>query len=307
MKSEHVSNNFYKNLGVKGLAKQVSPERNRDIEFIQKFCKKSDKILDLACGYGRVTLPMAKAGFDITGIDLAPNLIKQARLQAKKQKLTIDFDVGSMINLPYPEKSFDKVICLWSSFNHLLTQKDQINTLNEISRILKPKGIAFIEMLNGKSEKMNHQYGATNHCVGEANWHLQFTPAYRKDIFRNALVRELTLGYLFEGAKKIGVKITALEFGPDHVHLFLEGTRKVSVIHAVQTLKGFSSRQMRQAHKYLFKEKIWGNKFWTNGYFYQTVGTITSETVKKYIEEGQTKHWVKPLPKEQRTLLTYTQ
>src|SRR3989344_1113380 len=107
MKSEHVSNNFYKNLGVKGLAKQVSPERNRDIEFIQKFCKKSDKILDLACGYGRVTLPMAKAGFDITGIDLAPNLIKQARLQAKKQKLTIDFDVGSMINLPYPEKSFD--------------------------------------------------------------------------------------------------------------------------------------------------------------------------------------------------------
>ena len=154
---------------------------------------------------------------------------------------------------------------------------------------------------------MNQTYEASGHCVGEANWHLQFTPGYRRDIFRDQLVRELTLAYLFEGAKKLGVTIGAIEFGPDHVHLFLQGTRKVSVTHAVQTLKGFSSRQMRKSHNYLFQHKLWGDKFWSEGYFYQTVGTITAETVKRYIEQGQTKHWTKTAnqDKQQRTLLNY--
>jgi len=155
---------------------------------------------------------------------------------------------------------------------------------------------------------MNQTYQATGHCIGESNWHLQFTPAYRRDIFRDQIVRELTLAYLFEGAKKLGVTISAIEFGPDHVHLFLQGTRKVSVTDAVQTLKGFSSRMIRKGHIYLFQDKLWGDKFWTSGYFYQTVGVITSETVKKYITQGQAKHWTRPTneDKQQKTLLNYT-
>ena len=151
-------------------------------------------------------------------------------------------------------------------------------------------------------------YEPNAHCVGEANWHLQFTPAYRAEIFRDALVRELTLAYLFEAAKRIGVKISALEFGPDHVHLFLEETRKISVSDAVRRLKGFSSRKMRKSHKLLFNQELWGRKFWSAGYFYQTVGVITADAVKKYITEGQKKHWNEPNKKDdnQQTLLTYT-
>lgn len=155
---------------------------------------------------------------------------------------------------------------------------------------------------------MEKIYASRAHCVGEANWHLQFTPAYRQDIFVNKLVRELTLNFLFEGAKKLGVIISALEFGPDHVHLFLEQTRKVSVSYAVQILKGFSSLQMRKSFKSLFEDKLWGEKFWSAGYFYQTVGVITSETVKKYISQGQKKHWInsEETNKQQKTLFTYT-
>lgn len=155
---------------------------------------------------------------------------------------------------------------------------------------------------------MENIYESNAHCVGEANWHLQFTPAYRQDIFADRLVRELTLAYLFEGAKKLDVTISALEFGPDHVHLFLEGTRKVSVSYAVQILKGFSSLQMRKSFKPLFEDKLWGKKFWSAGYFYQTVGVITSETVKKYITQGQKKHWVnsEETNKQQKTLFNYT-
>ncbi|MEK6963628.1 MAG: transposase [Nanoarchaeota archaeon] len=61
---------------------------------------------------------------------------------------------------------------------------------------------------------------------------------------------------------------------------------------------------MRKHHKNLFKDQLWGDKFWSSGYFYRTVGAVNSETVKRYIEEGQKKHW-KNNAKEQTTLLSY--
>ena len=150
-------------------------------------------------------------------------------------------------------------------------------------------------------------YLASAHCVGEANWHIQLTPAYRRQIFRNSLTRELTLAYLVEAAQSLGMKVTALEFGPDHVHIFLEETRKVSIIAAVQKLKGYSSYMMRKGHRWLFQDMLWGNKFWSGGYFYQTVGVITSSSVKEYITKSQTKHWVeREISDIQKTLINYS-
>jgi len=114
--------------------------------------KIEDSILDLACGYGRITFLLAEKGYNIVGIDLSKNLIKDAKEKCKKLGLEIDFRVGDMRELPYPSKSFDKVICLWSSFNHILTEIDQIKTINEIYRVLKEKGIAIIELPNGETK-----------------------------------------------------------------------------------------------------------------------------------------------------------
>lgn len=135
-------------------------------------------------------------------------------------------------------------------------------------------------------------YQRSKHCVGESNWHIQLTPAYRREIFRDPLTRELTMGYLLEKVRNLGLHLGAIDCGPDHIHMFLENTRKVSVVEAVQELKGYSSYMMRKGHWALFHHLLWGDKFWSSGYFYQTVGTITSETVKKYVAESQGKHWV---------------
>jgi putative transposase len=148
-------------------------------------------------------------------------------------------------------------------------------------------------------------YQSSGHCVGESNWHFQFTPAYRRKIFADQLIRELTTAYLFEAAQALGIHVAALNFGPDHVHLFLEQTRKVSVVAAVQKLKGFSSYMMRKLHKDLFQQMLWGDKFWSGGYFYQTVGQITADSVKEYIEKSQQKHWKEYIEKKQTTLLCY--
>ena len=61
------------------------------------------------------------------------------------------------------------------------------------------------------------------HCVVGANLHLQFMPAYRRDIFCDSEVIMLCRAVFGVVAKELGVEMVACEFGPDHVHLFLSG------------------------------------------------------------------------------------
>ena len=131
----------------------------------------------------------------------------------------------------------------------------------------------------------------TNSTVGESCLHLQLTPAYRRNIFVNEQVRELTKIYLLEKSKKLGIIITAMDFGPDHSHVFITNWKKYSVEKIANELKGFSSYIMRKNHKSLFIDKLWGKKFWSEGYFYRTVGIVTRDAVKFYIEHSQKKHW----------------
>jgi len=130
-----------------------------------------------------------------------------------------------------------------------------------------------------------------SHCVGESNFHYQFTPAYRQAIFAIDKVRELTKAYLIAEAEKLGVMIVALEFGPDHLHIFIANCRNYTASELAQKFKGFVSYVMRKNHKKLFEHMLWGEKFWTSGYFYRSIGQASSEAVRFYIEHSQAKHW----------------
>src|SRR5438552_14546748 len=65
--------------------------------------------LDLATGTGAVALRAARAGADVTGLDLAPRLIETARRLAAAEGLTVRFDAGDAEELPYGPASFDVV------------------------------------------------------------------------------------------------------------------------------------------------------------------------------------------------------
>lgn len=143
------------------------------------------------------------------------------------------------------------------------------------------------------------------HTVGESNLHLQFTPAYRRDIFAQSLVRELTIAYLLEKANELKVFVSAIDCGQDHIHLFVENWKNWSISDLARELKSYSSRKMRQGHLDLFKNKLWGAKFWSAGYFHRTVGVVTKETVKRYVAESQSKHWEERPRGTQQTLLHY--
>jgi putative transposase len=146
---------------------------------------------------------------------------------------------------------------------------------------------------------------ASAHTVGESNLHLQFTPAYRQDIFDKEMVKELTIAYLVERAQQLKVFVSAIECGPDHIHLFIENWKNWSIQALACELKKYSSRKMRKGHRVMFKDKLWGDKFWSAGYFHRTVGVVTKETVKRYVKESQEKHWQNKLRGTQKTLISY--
>ena len=152
---------------------------------------------------------------------------------------------------------------------------------------------------------MKNELRHSAHTVGETNLHLQFTPAYRRDIFRNPLARELTIAYIVERSQQLRVHVAAIDCGPNHIHLFIEDWKNYAVKDLARELKMYSSRKMRKGHSDLFCDKLWGDKFWSAGYFHRTVGVVTAETVRRYVKESQTKHWEQRPISSQKTLLNY--
>ena len=129
------------------------------------------------------------------------------------------------------------------------------------------------------------------HSVGGSNYHFQFTPKYRRGVFRIGRLRRYCEALFRKKAYELGIKMEAVEFGPDHSHIFLSGCRKYSVSYMANQLKGYSSRFIRKNLPEDVIPFLWGNSFWSGGFFYESIGRVTTETVKFYIERQQGKHW----------------
>ena len=139
---------------------------------------------------------------------------------------------------------------------------------------------------------MNIKLIKSSHAVGESNYHIVLAPAYRQDIFVSKVIQELTLSYISQKLKEYKINLLAYNYGPDHLHIFVNNVRWIGGIELVRQIKGYSSYMMRKNFKYLFVDKLWGKKFWSGGHFYRSVGLVNKETTKRYIEESQKKHCV---------------
>jgi SAM-dependent methyltransferase len=94
------------------------------------------KMLDVACGAGQIAIPAARRGVDVTGIDLADNLVHQARERAAAEKLPVRFAQGDAEDLPYEDGSFDVVVSLIGA---MFAPRPQF-VARELVRVCKPGG-----------------------------------------------------------------------------------------------------------------------------------------------------------------------
>lgn len=146
------SKEFYTEMGADWLSRMKDNAiTESELSYLTKILKKGSTILDLACGYGRLSIPLAEHGYTVYGVDITPVFIEKATQEAKKRNLNVEFKIGDMRNIPYPDASFDYVICMWNAFSELSTEQVQITVINEIYRVLKKTGLAIIEMRNHRS------------------------------------------------------------------------------------------------------------------------------------------------------------
>jgi ubiquinone/menaquinone biosynthesis C-methylase UbiE len=94
-------------------------------------------VLDVACGTGNATIPAAKAGARVTGLDFAPALLEIARERSADAMVEIDWVEGDAQELPFDDASFDRVV---STFGHMFAP-DHERTAAEMKRVLRPGGV----------------------------------------------------------------------------------------------------------------------------------------------------------------------
>lgn len=126
-------------------------------------------------------------------------------------------------------------------------------------------------------------YRAGSHSRYELKVHLVWITKYRKKILRGDIstrVREL----IREICKANDVVIIKGHVSLDHIHLLVSYPPSISVSKLVQYLKGKTSRRMLQDYTEL-RKAFWGQHLWARGYFAASVGTVTDEIVKEYIEK----------------------
>ena len=117
----------------------------------------------------------------------------------------------------------------------------------------------------------------------ESALHLQFTPKKRRKVLLDRTVREECRKCFLQIARELGVVLHAVEFGPEHVHIFFSNWRRYSIAYLAQRFKGASSRWLRQRMPHRISKYMDTKAFWTCGYFYEIVGSVTARAREFYI------------------------
>ncbi len=137
----------------------------REVDFVERFLrpKKTWPILDLCGGQGRHSLELSCRGFrDVTVLDYSEALIHLGREKARKEGLDIQFVQGDARDTGLPGQRFRIVILMASSFGYLVDEGEDRKILEEIFRLLMPKGLLLLDL-------PNREYFLKNYTPG--SWH----------------------------------------------------------------------------------------------------------------------------------------
>lgn len=120
-----------------------------DLQFYKKWLpkKKHAKILELCCGTGRLTLPIAKKGYDICGVDYTSSMLERAKTKASEAGLEIKFIEADVRTLNLQEK-FDFVFIPFNSIHHLYKNEDLFKTLENVKKYLNKGGLFLLDCFN---------------------------------------------------------------------------------------------------------------------------------------------------------------
>ncbi len=144
----HTSVKGYKGLGMEGfVARWYAATTRKDLQQFQILARRvadelpaGAKVLEVAPGPGYFAIALAKLGREVTGLDISHTFVELARRNAAEAKVRVDFQLGNASSMPFPEGSFDFLLCR-AAFKNF---SEPVRALQEMRRVLKPGGKALI-------------------------------------------------------------------------------------------------------------------------------------------------------------------
>ena len=127
---------------------------------------------------------------------------------------------------------------------------------------------------------MKKRWTTSNKAVYNIGYHIIWCPKYRRKVLTGKIEQRLKT-LLLQKAKEMDLSIEKMEVMPDHVHLFVKASPLDGPHFIVQQLKGLTSHELRRE----FPELLNLPSLWTRSYYCESVGHISEDTVKKYIED----------------------
>ena len=120
-----------------------------DLEFYKKWLPKDKEasILELCCGTGRLTIPIAKDGYTITGVDYTASMLNRAISKAREEQLSIDFVQEDIRTLDLGKK-FDFIFIPFNSIHHLYKNEDLFKVLKVVKKHLQENGLFLLDCFN---------------------------------------------------------------------------------------------------------------------------------------------------------------
>ncbi|MEI7780224.1 MAG: IS200/IS605 family transposase [Actinomycetes bacterium] len=124
------------------------------------------------------------------------------------------------------------------------------------------------------------------HCVFSLHVHLVFVTKYRRRVF-TAAIRDDARSIFASVCVDFGADLVEMDGEDDHVHLLVNYPPKVAISTLVNSLKGVSSRRLRQNHPTLVR-RYWKGALWSPSYFASSCGGAPISIIRQYIEQQRT-------------------
>src|SRR3989338_1545554 len=133
-----------------------------------------------------------------------------------------------------------------------------------------------------------YQQNTHAHSIAWSTWHFEWCTKYWYNIFRQDYIKNLCLIAISEAAKKNKIEIMEIEVDVDHIHLIASIPLTMAPSKALNLIKGFSAYLLFKIVPNLRLRYRKGH-LWSKGKFAASVGHITLENAKKYLEEHHAK------------------
>lgn len=135
---------------------------------------------------------------------------------------------------------------------------------------------------------MSNQYNTLNHCKFLLQYHIIWCPKFRFNVLKNG-VDESLKDILLKISNRYGYEIKEMEIMPDHIHIFISTKPTVAPSDVVRTLKSISAIELFKQYPELKKFYSRCGSLWSKGYFASSIGNVSEETVRRYIQEQKSK------------------